>query len=76
MPPKLNRQHALFVLGKIDEILAWEQRKDNERDTIRGTGMVPGEVRAGQYWRLEKPKSFDELLGRENFRNGEERRTP
>ena len=31
MPPKLNRE--LFVLGKIDEILAWEQRKDTERDT-------------------------------------------
>ena len=25
MPPKFNRRRALFVLGKIDEILAWEQ---------------------------------------------------
>ena len=33
MPPKLNRERAHFVLGKIDEILAWEQRKDTERDT-------------------------------------------
>jgi hypothetical protein len=24
MPPKLNRKRALFVLTKIDEILAWE----------------------------------------------------
>ena len=28
MPPKLNRRRALFVLTKIDEILAWEQRKE------------------------------------------------
>jgi hypothetical protein len=33
MPPKFNRHRALFVLGKIDEILAWEQRKETERDT-------------------------------------------
>ena len=25
MPPKLNRDRTLFVLGKIDDILAWEQ---------------------------------------------------
>ena len=33
MPPKFNRRRALFVLGKIDEILTWEQRKETERDT-------------------------------------------
>lgn len=33
MPPKLNRQRALFVLTNIDETLAWEQRKEAERDT-------------------------------------------
>ncbi len=33
MPPKFNRRRALFVLTKIDEILAWEQRKETERDT-------------------------------------------
>ena len=32
-PPKFNRRRAEFVLGKIDEILAWEQQKENERDT-------------------------------------------
>jgi hypothetical protein len=31
--PKSNRRRALFVRGKIDEILAWEQRKETERDT-------------------------------------------
>src|SRR5512142_1926134 len=65
MPPKLNRERALFVLGKIDEILAWEQRKDAERDTkFVELGRYLCEVRAGQYWRLENLKSFDEFLAR------------
>src|SRR5579859_4542076 len=65
MPPKLNRERALFVLGKIDEILAWEQRKESERDTkFVELGRYLFEVRAGQYWRLEKLKSFDEFLER------------
>jgi hypothetical protein len=65
MPPKLNRERALFVLGKIDEILAWEQRKDTERDTkFVELGRYLCEVREGQYWRLEKLKSFDEYLAR------------
>jgi len=29
MPPKFNRRRALFVLGKIDEILAWERIVSN-----------------------------------------------
>jgi hypothetical protein len=63
MPPRLNRKRSQFVLAKIDEILAWEQRKEAERDTRfveRGTYLC--EVRAGQYWRLENLKSFDEFL--------------
>jgi hypothetical protein len=65
MPPKLNRERALFVLGKIDEILAWEQRKETERDTkFVELGRYLCEVRAGQYWRMEKLKSFDEFLER------------
>jgi hypothetical protein len=31
MPPKLNRRRAMFMLTKIDEILAWERQKDCER---------------------------------------------
>jgi len=31
--PKLNRKQALFVLTKIDEILASERRSEAERDT-------------------------------------------
>ena len=65
MPPKFSRTRALFVLNKIDEILAWEQRKESERDThFVELGRYLCEVRAGQYWRLEKLKSFDEFLER------------
>src|SRR5208283_1736555 len=65
MPPKLNRQRARFVLTKIDEILAWEQRKEAERDTkFVELGRYLCEVRAGQYWRLGNLKSFDEFLER------------
>jgi hypothetical protein len=63
MRPKLNRRRAQFVLTMIDEILAWEQRKDAERDTkFVELGRYLCEVRAGQYWRLENLKSFDEFL--------------
>ena len=65
MPPKLNRKRALFVLTKIDEILAWEQQKEMERDTrFVELGRYLCEVRAGQYWRLENLSSFDEFLTR------------
>jgi hypothetical protein len=63
--PKLNRRRALFVLTKIDEILVWEQLKEAERDTrFVELGRYLCEVRAGQYWRLENLKSFDEFLER------------
>src|ERR1700674_5518429 len=65
MLPKLNRKRALFVLTKIDEILAWERRSEAERDTqFVELGRYLCEVRAGQYWRLENLKSFDEFLAR------------
>jgi len=53
----------MFVLTKIDEILAWEQRKEAEKDTkFVELGRYLCEVRAGQYWRMQKMKSFDEFL--------------
>jgi hypothetical protein len=65
MPPKLNRKRALFVLSKIDEILAWEKQKEMERDTrFVDLGRYLCEVRAGQYWQVEKLASFDDFLGR------------
>jgi hypothetical protein len=54
MAPKLNRRRAQFVLSQIDQILAWERRKEAERDTrFVELGRYLCEVRAGQYWLLE-----------------------
>jgi hypothetical protein len=65
MPPKFNHHRALFVLAKIDEILAWEQQKETERDTkFVELGRYLCEVRARQYWRVDELKSFDEFLER------------
>jgi hypothetical protein len=63
--PKLNRRRALLVLSKIDEILAWEANRGQERDVrFVDLGRYLCEVRAGQYWRLDDLKSFDEFLER------------
>ncbi len=63
MPPKLNRRRALLVLAKIDEILFWERNTEQERETrFVELGRYLCEVRAGQYWRLDKLSSFDEFL--------------
>ena len=65
MPPKLNHRRALFVLAKIDQILAWQRDCDNQRETkFVELGRYLCEVRTGQYWRLENLKSFDEFLER------------
>src|SRR5260370_28858858 len=45
---------------------AWEKSSDHERDTqFVELGRYLCEVRAGQYWRLDNPRSFDEYLERE-----------
>jgi hypothetical protein len=63
MPPELNLKRAVFVLGKIDEILAWDKERVHERDLrFVDLGRYLCEVRAGQYWRLEKMRSFDDFL--------------
>jgi hypothetical protein len=65
VPPKLNSRRASLVLSKIDEILAWEKSSDHERDTqFVELGRYLCEVRAGQYWRLDNLRSFDEYLER------------
>jgi hypothetical protein len=65
MPPELNEKRAQFVLTKIDQILDWERQADHERDTrFVELGRYLCEVRAGQYWRLEKLASFDDYLAR------------
>jgi hypothetical protein len=63
MAPKLNHRRALFVLGKIDEILSWERAREQEKDErFVELGRYLCEVRAGQYWRVDNLKSFDEFL--------------
>lgn len=62
MLPKLNRRRAMFVLTKIDEILAWEKANEAQRDTkFVELGRYLCEVRAGQYWQVENVKSFDAI---------------
>jgi hypothetical protein len=63
MSPELDRRRAVVVLGKIDEILSWEQSKERESDQrFVELGQYLCEVRAAQYWRLENLKSFDGYL--------------
>ena len=65
MPKKLNSRRASLVLSKIDEILAWEKNSDRERDAyFVELGRYLCEVRAGQYWRLDNLRSFDQYLER------------
>src|SRR5437870_13289594 len=65
VPPKLNSKRASLVLSKTDEILTWEKRSDNERDTqFVELRRYLGDVRAGQYRRLDHLKSFDEYMER------------
>jgi len=53
------------VLTKIDEILSWEKKNEAERDTrFVDLGRYLCEVRAGQYWQVEKLASFDDFLAR------------
>src|SRR6266403_1651550 len=63
--PELKRRRAVFVLGKIDEILNWEKTKEKQQDVhFVELGECLCEVRAKQYWRLERLKSFDQFLER------------
>ena len=54
---------SCLVSSRIDEILSWERTKEQEKDVrFVELGEYLCEVRAKQYWRLEKLKSFDEFL--------------
>jgi len=60
---EFNHRRAVYVLGKIDEILSWERTKEQEKDArFVELGEYLCEVRAKQFWRLENLKSFDEFL--------------
>jgi hypothetical protein len=61
--PKPDEKRARFVLAKIDQALDWERQTERERDTrFVELGRYLCEVRAGQYWRVENLKSFDDFL--------------
>jgi hypothetical protein len=61
--PELDRRRAVFVLGRIDEILTWEKTKEQERDVrFVELGEHLCEVLSKQFWRLEKLNSFDAFL--------------
>ena len=63
VPPELDPRRAQFVLGRIDEILTWEKTKEKDRDVqFVELGEYLCEVRAKQYWRLERLSSFDQFL--------------
>jgi hypothetical protein len=64
--PKLNRRRALFVLGKIEEILSLERNVEREKEShFVDLGRYLCEVRSGKYWRVDNLKSFDEFLEKE-----------
>ena len=48
MPPKLNQKRALFVLTKIDEILAWEQRGRRQSETRASSSSAGTYVKCGR----------------------------
>jgi hypothetical protein len=61
--PEINRRRAVLVLGKIDEILSWERLQEQEKDVrFVELGEFLCEVRAKQYWRIDRLKSFNEFL--------------
>jgi hypothetical protein len=65
MAPELDHRRAAVVLRRIDEILAWEKIKEQERDVrFVELGEYLCEVRSKQFWRMEKLNSFDEFLSK------------
>jgi len=63
LTPEIDERRATFVLGKISAILSLEKTRELEKDSrFVELGEYLCEVRARQYWRVEKLKSFDEFL--------------
>jgi hypothetical protein len=59
----LSRAHK--IIGEVDSILRWERRTEQERDSrFVELGEHLCEIRAGQYWRAEQLKSFEEFLSK------------
>jgi hypothetical protein len=63
--PEIDAARAAFVLTSIDAILAWDKKREGDRDAkFVELGQYLCEVRSGQYWRLENLACFDDFLER------------
>jgi len=63
--PKLNRKRALFVLSRSTPFsLGSSEWRESETLALWSLAVISAKVRAGQYWRVESIKSFDEFLER------------
>jgi len=63
--PTYDPGRAHEIIDKVDSILRWERRTEQERDSrFVELGQHLCEIRAGQYWRAEELKSFDDFLNR------------
>ncbi len=63
--PKLNRRRVLFVLDKSTRSCPGKTQRSGRKTSgsrFVDLGRYFCETRAGQYWRLENLKSFDEFL--------------
>jgi hypothetical protein len=50
LTPEIDQRRAVFVLGKINDILSWEKTKEQEKDArFVELGEYLCEVRARQY---------------------------
>ena len=57
MEPELNRRRALFVLDKIDEILAWEKSEGaGTRRAVRGSWAISVRGAGGAILEAGKPE--------------------
>jgi hypothetical protein len=60
--PEIDAARAALVLASIDAILAWDTKREGDRDAkFVELGQYLCEVRSGQYWRLENLTSFDDF---------------
>jgi len=63
--PTYDVHRAHEVIDEVDSILRWERRTEQERDSrFVELGQHLCEIRAGQYWRAEKLRSFDDFLSK------------
>jgi hypothetical protein len=76
MPPKFSRKRAEFVLNKIDEILAWERRRETgARHQVRRTRALFVRGAGGTVLEAGEPEVVRRVPGKTVSRNRGGRRT-